>query len=98
MAAPVYRFAADAGTMVSADISPVVPSAGRQPETVPSSLTNKKRLSLNDELLLNTCPVTPLPGIETVSGSLAVTWLTGLTLYKGDVSVPFEETQNEHIT
>src|SRR5687768_11493624 len=81
--------------MVSAGTVPVVPSAGRHPETVPSSLTNRKRLSPKDVVLLNTCPVTlPSPGIETVNGALAVAWVTGFTLYSGDVPVSVEETQN----
>ena len=50
--------------MVSAFINPVVPSAGRQPETLPFSLTNKKRLPLNDAVLLKTCPVHRRPGLK----------------------------------
>src|SRR5438445_3093509 len=81
----------------AARTSAVVPSALRQPETVPSSLTNRNKSALNDAaaLLLNTWPVgLPAPGIETVRPSLVVAWVSGLTLYSADTPVPLAEIQN----
>src|SRR6187399_896798 len=79
----------------SASTSALVPRAPRQPEKVPSSLTNRKASPLKADVPLNTWPVTePSPGMVTVSASLVVAWVTGLTLYTVDVPAPFEETQN----
>ena len=61
----------------------MVPSAPRQPDIVPSSLTNRNRspLKLVPLLALNAWPVTlPSPGIVTVSPCLVVTLVAGLTL------------------
>jgi hypothetical protein len=64
-------------------VSAVVPSAPRQPDTVPSSLTKRKRSPPNaaPALLLNTCPVTlPSPGMVTVRLCFVVAWVAGTTL------------------
>src|SRR5256885_12888034 len=87
-------FDADAPASVSA----VVPSEPRQPDTLPSSLTKRKRLPLNAPAAvapLKTCPVgLPAPGIATVRLTLVVAWVAGLTRYSVDVPAPLDETQN----
>src|SRR5262245_42406984 len=83
-------------------ISARFPSAPRQPEMVPSSLTNKNVSPLNAPLPpaeLKTCPVTlPSPGILTPVGegndSLVATFVVGLTEYKVETPAPLLEIQN----
>src|SRR5438067_452656 len=77
--------------------SALVPSAPRQPDTVPSSLTNRNASPLNCPAppALNTWPVTlPAPGMVTTSGTLLVACVAGLTRYSVDVSAPLDDTQN----
>ena len=77
--------------------SAFVPSAPRQPETVPSSLTNRKASPLNWPAPpgLNTWPVTlPAPGMATVKPSLVVACVAGSTWYSVDVPAPLDDTQN----
>ena len=76
--------------------SAVVPSAPRQPEMVPSSLTNMKASPLKlPEMPANTWPVTlPSPGMVTTSGVMEVMLVAGLTVYKVDTPVPLSDTQN----
>ena len=67
----------------------------RQPEMVPSSLTNKNRSLLKPAPPLKTCPVTlPSPGIVTIRFNLAATFVIGSTEYKVETPVPLLEIQN----
>ena len=73
----------------------MVPRAPRQPEMVPSSLTNKNRSPLKPVPPLKACPVTlPSPGIVTTRFCLVATFVVGSTTYKVETPVPLSEIQN----
>src|SRR5690349_6293555 len=92
---PLYTLSGDPVWRTSA----TVPSAPRQPEMVPSSLTKRKLSLLNaPEALakLNAWPVgvpSPGGGIVTVSPALVVAFVVGFTLYRFATPPPLEETQ-----